>query len=61
MLDKLLGLWYNGNAGRWGRRRHAQKKTHGIIHPTGHRATRHQGGLQGSPSTAQGPAHRSNR
>lgn len=33
----------------------------GIIHPTGHRATRHRGGLRGSPSTAQGPAHRSNR
>ena len=26
MLDKLLNWWYNRNAGRWVRRRHAQKK-----------------------------------
>ena len=26
MLDKLLNWWYNGNAGRWVRRRRAQKK-----------------------------------
>jgi hypothetical protein len=25
-LDKLLDWWYNRNAGRWVRRRHAQKK-----------------------------------
>ena len=25
MLDKLLELWYNGNTGRWGRGRRAEK------------------------------------
>ena len=33
MLDKLLGLWYNGNSGRWGRRRHAQKRPMGLFIP----------------------------
>ena len=31
MLDKLLNWWYNGNAGRWVRRRHAQKRPTGLF------------------------------
>jgi hypothetical protein len=33
MLDKLLDWWYNGKAGRWGRRRHAQKRPMGLFIP----------------------------
>ena len=56
MLDKLLNWWYNGNAGRWVRRRHAQKKTYGIIHPTGHRAN-----PQPKSQAHREQIHRSNR